>query len=981
MKNLLRLIFLSTLLFVSACTTTQVPIGTPPEALAPEAPQLPAGAATQELVTAPLTAELPVDPAVRIGRLDNGLSYYIRAHQKPEQRAELRLVVNAGSLQEDDDQQGLAHFIEHMAFNGTRHFEKQELLDYLESIGMRFAADLNAHTSFDETTYVLKVPTDDPDILAKAFLILEDWAWGITLEGEEIDAERGVMVEEWRLGRGAGARIRDQQIPILFRGSRYVDRLPIGLKEVIEEAPYEALRRFYRDWYRPELMAVVAVGDFDPNTIEDLIVRHFQSIPASEAPRERVVYPVPDHEETLWGFTTDPETAQTSVTVYYKLPRQSRGSYGDYRRSLVKGLYDGMLNGRLYEIGQQADPPFLFGVSGAIGLVRSRSVHMHLATVREGEVERGLEALLTEVERVDRHGFTQTELDRMKQDFLRGYEQVYRERDKVNSAGFAAEYVGHFLEGEPIPGIELELELVRRFLPAIDLEEVNGLAQSWITEENRVILVTGPDKEGVELPDEEALRAVFEALEAEEIPPWVDQVLDAPLLAEIPQPGAVVSERTIAELEVTEWRLANGVRVVLKPTDFRNDQIVVTGFSPGGHSLVDDERHTSATFATAILSEGGLGQFSRIELEKALAGKVAGVNASIAELEEGIAAWASPEDLETTLQLLYLTFTSPRSDDQAYQSLMAKMRIALENRLSRPATVFQDKLTEVLAQGHPRRRPLTEERLEEVDPTAALEIYRDRFADAGDFTFLVVGNFEPAEIRPLLETYLGGLPAIGREESWRDVGVRRPEGVVRFEVRRGIEPKSQVSLIFSGPAEWSREGQHQIRSLGAVLSIRLRERLREDLGATYGVGAAGSLSSRPIERYSVALSFGCSPEEVENLIGELFEELELIKQQGVEDSYLTKVREAQRRKRETDLKENSFWLRALHSYYSHDLDPQLILAYDELIDRVTSENMQEAARRYLDPQRYVLGVLYPEEEAADDAAESTAAESTELPSE
>lgn len=968
MKNLLRLLLLATLLGAFACTTTQVPLGTSPEAPGPTAsPLLPVQAATQEPDSG-LAAALPVDPAVRIGWLDNGLTYYIRAHQKPEQRAELRLVINAGSLQEDDDQQGLAHFIEHMAFNGTRHFAKQELLDYLESIGMRFAADLNAHTSFDETVYVLKVPTDDPDILAKAFLILEDWAWGITLDEEEIDNERGVMVEEWRLGRGAGARIRDKQIPILFRGSRYVDRLPIGLKEVLEEAPHEALQRFYRDWYRPDLMAVVAVGDFAPDVIEDLIIRHFQAIPAAESPRERVIYPVPDHEETLWGFTTDPETSQTSVAVYYKLPRQSHGSYGDYRRSLVEGLYDGMLNARLYEIGQQADPPFLFGVSGAAGLVRSRSVHVHLAAVREGEVERGLEALLTEVERVDRHGFTQTELDRFKKDFLRGYEQVYRERDKVESASFAAEYLGHFLEDEPIPGIERELDLVRRFLPTIDLDEVNGLAQSWITEENRVILVTGPEKEDLDLPDEEALRAVFDAVEAGEIAAWVDRVLDAPLMAEIPPPGVVVAETTITELGITEWQLANGVRVILKPTDFRNDQIVVTGFSPGGHSLVDDQQHTTATFATAILSEGGLGPFGRIELEKALAGKVAGVNASIAELEEGIAAWASPQDLETMLQLLYLTFTSPRLDEEAYQSLMAKMRIVLENRLSRPETVFQDKLTEVLAQGHPRRRPLTEERLAEVDPGEAVRIYRDRFADAGDFTFIVVGNFEPAEIRPLLEIYLGGLPAIGRQESWRDVGVRRPEGVERFEVRKGIEPKSQVELIFSGPAEWSREAQHQIRSLGAVLSIRLRERLREDLGATYGVGAAGSLSARPIETYSVAFSFGCSPAQVEHLIEVLFEELALIKQQGIEESYLAKVREAQRRKRETDLKENSFWLRALHSYYSHDLDPREILAYDELIEQVTSERMQEAARRYLDPQRYVLGVLYPEAETTDDAA-------------
>ena len=917
-------------------------------------------AAQEPAIQDPLGQELPFDPAVTTGQLDNGLRFYIRANSEPEKRAELWLAVNAGSLQEDEDQRGLAHFVEHMAFNGTERFAKQELVDYLESIGMEFGPDINAFTSFDETVYTLTVPTDDLAILDQAFRILEDWASGLSLEDEEIDKERGVVVEEWRLGRGARARIQDKQFPVLFKNSRYAERLPIGKKEILENAPYEALRRFYADWYRPDLMAVIAVGDFDPALIQTKIEEHFGGLKGPDIARTRELYPVPDHSQTLYAIDTDPEATSTAISVYYKLAKQPYTTVGDYRRQLQGQIYHAMLNARLDELRQQAEPPFLFAFSTSSGLVRTRDVYLQAAAVKEDGVIEGLETLLTEVERVDRHGFTQGELDRVKSELLRRYEQAYVERDKEKSASFSSEYMRHFLEGEPSPGIETELELVRQLLPTISLTELNHLADEWITESNRVILISAPEKAAPQLPTEEELEVVFVAVDDREIAPYVDRVRDQPLLGEMLAPGQVIEITDVEEIGVTEWRLANGARVILKPTDFKNDQILMTAFSPGGHSLVTDEEHSSASFATSALGEGGLGDFDQIELQKALAGKLASVSPFISELEEGLDGSASPRDLETMFQLLYLTVTSPRADDAAFRSLMTRMQTFIENRRARPESVFGDEVALARYQNHHRRRPPSVEILNEIDLATAERVYRDRFADIGDFTFVIVGNFDPDELRPLVERYIASLPATDREESWRDVDADPIGGPLAIRVEAGLEPKAQVRLVWTGPAEWSRENQHDISSLAAVLRIRLREILREDLGGVYGVGVNGGIISKPKQRYTFSISFGCAPESVDDLIAAIHQEIASIQSEGIESSYTDKIQEIQRRDREIDLRDNGFWLRALKSYYSLELDPRLILAHAELVDRVKPANIQLTADRYLDLDKIFQAVLYPE---------------------
>jgi zinc protease len=923
---------------------------------------------------ADLTAALPVDSLVTIGKLDNGLTYYVRENGEPENRAEIWLIVDAGSNQEDDDQQGLAHFVEHMAFNGTENYPRQKLIDYLESTGMRFGPDINAYTSFEETVYMLKVPTDRPEILETGLEILREWAQGVSFEAGEVDKERGVVVEEWRLGLGAEARIRDKQFPVLFKDSRYAERLPIGKKEILEQAPVEALRRFYRDWYRPDLMAVVAVGDFDRRRVERLIVETFSELTNPPSERTREIYPVPDHDETLFAIVTDKEAPATILGIYYKLPRRPEGSANDYRRSLAEGLYFSMLNARLNEVSRQPDPPFLFaGADANNRFVRSKEVYLQLAAVKEDQVERGLEALLTEAERVDRHGFTETELERAKAEHLRAMERIWQERDHLDSGNYAAEYSRVFRYGEPTPGIAVELEMVREFLPTITVEELNGLVKDWISEKNRVVLLAAPDRFESTLPSEPELLAAFSSAEAREIAPYEDKVSDAPLLAELPETGGVRLERRLDGIDAVDWRLTNGVRVIVKPTDFRADQVLLSGFSPGGTSLVSDEDFVSASMATTLMEEGGLGEFDLVTLEKMLAGKAVRASPWVGELEEGVSAAASPEDLETMLQIVYLTFTAPRMDPIAFDTFVGRVRGMIENRDSRPETVFEDRLVETLSQGHFRRRPPDESFVRSLDLGTAYEVYLDRFSDASDFTFVIVGSVDPEQIKPLVGKYLGGLPSTRRKESWQDIGVESPESVERFEVFRGTEPKSEVRFVFTGPAEFSRRAVHEMASLEIVLSMRLREILREDLGGTYGVSVGGSVDSMPKDGYSLTIGFGCAPENARGLIDATLGEIQRIKREGVDESYVTKVKEQQRRKRETDLKDNGFWLAAIRNYLTNGWDPAEILAFDALVDELTPEVIRDAARRYLDEERYVLGVLYPEGWAERSQAEAVAA--------
>ena len=902
---------------------------------------------------------LPIGPGVVVGKLDNGLTYLIRANDRPENRAELRLVVNAGSILEDDDQQGLAHMVEHMAFNGTANFEKQELVNYLESIGMAFGPEINAYTSFDETVYMLQIPTDDPGIMATAFQILEDWAHQVSFDPEEIDKERGVVVEEWRLGRGAGARMQDRQFPVLFQDSRYAERLPIGKVEILESFPPEAITRFYEDWYRPDLMAVIAVGDFDAEAVESAIRDHFSRIPAPENPRERALYQVPEHQETLFAIASDAEATNSQVALLYKQPLGEEGTLNAYRQNLVEGLYNGILNNRLFELTQQAEPPFAFGGSGQGRMVRTGEIYQLVAMVPEGGIVRGMEALLTEAERVGRHGVTETELERQKADFLRGMEQAYAERDNQESGVFAAEYIRHFLEGESIPGIEFEYRAVEALLPTISLEEVNRIAENWMVDHNRVVLVNSPEKEGLAIPTAEELTSVFQDVVTAEIAPYQDTATEEPLLAETPSPSPVVEESEIPELGLTTWTLGNGVRVLLKPTDFKDDEVLFQAYSPGGFSLSREEDHMSASNAAQVVGLGGVGAFSQVDLGKKLAGKAASVSPFIGELTEGLSGAASPKDLETLFQLTHLYFTAPRKDPVAFQAMQQQMGAFLANRSAAPAAAFQDTLTLTMAQGHPRARPISMELFQEIDLDEAFAFYQDRFADASDFTFVFVGAFQPEEIKPLVETYLGGLPSIDRQESWRDLDIDPPTGVIRKEVRKGVEPQSQTQIIFTGEFDYTAENRLGMRAMTGALEIRLRELIREELGGTYGVGVSGGYVQDPEARYTIRVSFGSDPERVQELVDAVFTEMEAFKSGGPTPEELQAVKEQERRSRETNRQENRWWAAQLTFADEHGSDPRFLLD-ESLLDGVTAASIQQDAQRYLRMDNYVQISLLPE---------------------
>ena len=913
---------------------------------------------------ADLLAELPLDPAIRTGKLANGVRYFIRENARPETRAELRLVVDAGSVLESDAQRGLAHFVEHMAFNGTASFEKQEIIDYLESIGVRFGADLNAYTSFDETVYMLTVPTDSAAYLDQAMRIMSEWAHAVTFDTTEVRKERGVVIEEWRLGQGSAERMRAQVFPVVFGGSRYAERLPIGSRETLESFAWQDLVDFYRTWYRPDLMAVIAVGDFDADSMEALVRAHLGTIPAADGGPARARHAVPRTDTTRVVVARDPEATNTAVEVYWLQPARVEGSVGAYRAGIIESLYNAMLNARFAELAQAADPPFIGAGSRAGSFVRAHEAYVLAALVPDHGVERGLDALLTEATRVARHGFTLTELERAKADLLRGYEQAYAERDKSSSASYAAEYTRHFLEGEPAPGIAYEFALARDLLPGIGLDEVNRVAGTWLGQPGRTIVVQMPERADLSPPDHRALRAVAARVDARDIAAWTDDVAGETLMPVLPEPGTVVATRTLDRIGVTEWMLDNGVRVLVKPTDFKDDEVRFRAVSHGGMSLAPDEDLVSAMFATTAVQTMGIGGYSASQLQKVLAGKAVSAAPFIGDVTEGIDGAASPRDLETALQIVHLYFTAPHTDSTAFASIRERLHGLLANQKASPQSAFQDTLLLTLTQHHPRTLVMDTALLPRWSLGGSLDFYRDRFADADDFTFTFVGNVSLDSLRPLVERYLGSLPARPGDERARDNGVRPPDGVVEKIVRKGLEPQAMTQIVFSGPFTFDEQNRHLLRSLADMLEIRLRDELREELGGTYGVAVGTEYANSPREHYAMTLRFGADPDRLDDLVTAAFGEIDRLRTAGPDTALVTRVQELQRRELEQSIRQNAYWLTNLSARAltgEPHLDPARQRA---LIDGLTAADVQRAARAYLRAERYVRVSLLPEREGS-----------------
>jgi zinc protease len=905
---------------------------------------------------------IPPDPAIKIGKLDNGLTYYIKQNKKPEQRIELRLAVNAGSVCETDGQQGLAHFVEHMCFNGTKNFPSNRIVDMLEEMGVRAGIDWNAGTGFDETIYNLKIPTDNVEWINRGFQIMEDWAHQVTLDDGEIDKERGVIVEEWREGLGAGERMQAKYIPVLLKGSKYADRIPIGKVDVIKSFPHDTLRSFYNTWYRPDLMAVVVVGDIDPKVAEDKVKEYFGRIPKAINTKARVEFAIPDNTEPLISVVTDKEATGYLARVFFKHPKSDNGTFGDYREQIMQSLYTGMLNNRLQEISQKPESPFIYSGTGYNTFIVGRSVDTYqlMVMAKENQIEKSMEVILTENERVRRFGFLASELEREKKDMLAMLEKMAKEADKTESSSYADEYTRNYLDKEPIPGIQKEFEMTREFLPGITLDDINILGKEWVTDNNIVAMVTAQEKEGIKVPSESQVLDILKSVKDMKIEAYTEKVSDAPLLSEQPSPSIITKRSDNSEFGFTELIFGNGVRMILKPTDFKNDQILISAYSPGGTSLYPDNDIMSAMLAPTIVAQSGLGDYDYIGLQKKLSGNTAKLTPYINDLREGVNGNCSPKDLETMLQLNYLYFTEIRKDESAFNAYISRMRNMIKPMRANPQVIFQDTLSKIVSMNSPREITIpTEAQFDQVNLDRLLAIYKDRFADASDFTYFMVGNFKVQEITPLLEKYVGGLPSTGRKETWKDVEPGFPKGRVVVDVPKNSEPQSIVAMVWKGDFKWKEKTRQGFTMLMNILSIKLRESMREKQGGTYGVSFNGSPSKFPKPEYTITSSWGCNPDSISKLSQTVLTEMARIKKEGPTTEDLNKVKETMIRERETRLKENNFWVSALQSLYMNGDRLLTLDEYKTFVNSFTGKDIKKIAGKYLDTESYVKVALTP----------------------
>ena len=906
---------------------------------------------------------LPVSPLVKTGKLPNGLTYYIQKNSRPANKLELRLVVKAGSILEDDDQQGMAHFLEHMAFNGSTHFKKQELVSYLESIGVKFGADLNAYTSFDETVYILPIPTDKKANVDKGFQVLRDWAGGLTLDARDIDDERGIVLEELRIGKGAGDRMRKVLLPKIFNGSRYAQRLPIGTEAIISKGDPAAVRRFYQDWYRPDLMAVVVVGDIENAEAERLVRQHFSDLKNPASPRARFEAPIAARSETEAVIITDKEANGNNLLIRYPVKEAKPGTtIGSYRADLVQSLFTTMLNQRLQELTQLANPPFMGASSSVSNLTARYESYSVSATLGKGGAAPAIEALVQEHARASQFGFSAGELDRAKKNLLRQIERAYNERDKTESAALVREFIDHFLAHESMPGIENEYNYMRELVPGITLDDVNRYARETIpTTAPKLVAYMGATKSELPTPTSEQLLASFTAAEKIAVKAREEKALAASLLDKPPVAGRIVSEVEDKRIGTTTLTLSNGVKVILKPTDFRNDQVMLSAARYGGQSLFGDADAINARYASAVAGAMGTGQFAPVELRKMMAGQAAGVVTSLGTYTETVGGSSGSTEVETMLQLLYLKFTSARRDPDLFQSLVGKQLEAARNAMVQPETVFQDTVAATLYGNHPRRaRVPRPEDFAKLDLDRALAIHRERFSSAKDMTFILAGSFDPVKVRPLIATYVASLPTPDIKVGFQDLGLNPAAGVVKKDVRMGVEDKSRISLNFTGPAEFSEDEQMRLSAMVEVMNIRIVDILREKMALIYGGGMNGAISRIPKGQYAIGVSMPTGPANVDKVIATLFAEIERMKSDGPSAAELDKVRQIWLQNHQKSLRENGYWVARLQTALMQGTDPARILDYEKRVNALSTADLKNAAQRYFNMNNYVQVVLYPE---------------------
>jgi zinc protease len=908
---------------------------------------------------------LQMNPKVKTGKLDNGLTYYILPNKKPENKIELRLAINAGSIVEDDDQQGLAHMAEHMAFNGTTNFKKNDIISFLQDIGVGFGNDLNAYTGFDETVYILPIPTTKPENIEKGFQVLEDWAHNVTYKNEDIDGERPIILEESRLGKGAGDRMFRKLFPKLYKGSQYANRLPIGVDSIIKNFPHQNIKKFYRDWYRPNLMAVIVVGDITTEKAEAYIRKHFSGLKNPDVIRERKYAEVPAYTTQDAIVATDKEATSYSVSVQYPaFKKQPTTTDADYKNDIIRSLFSSIFNQRLQELTQKENPPFVYG-SGGFGSSYARGYDAFALNAGSGtgSPAAALTAVVQEAERAKRFGFTQAELDRARKSYLNRIEKAYNDRDKTESYSLVEECIRHFFENEAMPGIEVEFDLAKKIAPAITLQEVNNVLDAIKGDRNKVVTVTGPEAAtSMQLPDSLQLIQLIAAAEKADLKPYEEKAVASSLLSKAPKAGKVLSKTTNAKMGTTELKLSNGVSVSLKKTDFKNDEIIMAASRYGGKNEYGIKDKYSAEYATQIIGTMGFGEFSPVDMRKMMAGKTAAVRDVFTDTRDGFNGNSSVKDVETMLQLLHLRVTAPRKDTALYNSFIQKSKSQIAMLGANPQAAFIDTFYKTMFANNPLAPVAVPhaEYYDQVNVDKVLEIYKAHLGDMSGMQFAFSGNIDEAVMIPLIEKYIASLPSSGKKFAYTDNKVRTAKGKINLNAFRGKEEKSLILAVFSGEAPYSEDAALKAEALTEVLNIRIIEELREKVQGIYGGGIFGGLEKVPYSAYSFIAQLPCGPEKADTLTKALQSEINKIRTKGIEESYLNKVKQQWKETHKESIKNNNTWASNIVESKVTGDDIDRFVNYVKYVDKLTAADIKNAANAYLNSTNLMVATLMPE---------------------
>ena len=893
---------------------------------------------------------LPVDKNVRIGQLDNGLTYYIRHNKLPENRAEFYIAQKVGSILEEPQQRGLAHFLEHMAFNGTKNFPGDDkglgVIPWCETVGIKFGTNLNAYTSIDETVYnISNAPIDRTGVLDSCLLILHDWSNYILLKDDEIDKERGVIREEWRSRNSGMLRVYTDLLPTIYQGDKYADCMPIGSIDVINNFPYKDIRDYYHKWYRPDLQGIVIVGDIDVDTVEAKLKAVFADVQKPVNPAERTYYPVTDNKEPIVAIGTDKEVDDPSIEIYFKqdaTPDSEKNNVGYLASQYMTSMISSMLNARLSELVQSANPPFTRASSyySDFFVAKTKEAFALSASSKSDGIETALKTLLQETERARRFGFTESEYARARANYLQSLESAYNEREKTKHGSYVREYVQNFLNGEPIPGIEAEYAMMNQLAPNIPLQAMNMVMQQLVPDSNQVVIIAGPAKEGLKYPTKEEVINLLKGMKDLDLQAYVDKVSDEPLMKEAPKGGKIISEKEGDIYGSTKLVLSNGVTVYVKKTDFKADEIRMKGTSLGGKSIFPDKDALNFAVMDNVIAVGGLGNFSQVDLTKVLAGKKVSVNAGLGATTENVFGTCSPKDFETMMQLTYLTFTAPRKDAEAFESFKNRMKAQLESAQANPLSSINDSLQKAMYNNHPRVVMMKPEMVDQIDYDRILEMYNDRFKDASDFTFYFVGNIDLETAKPLIAEYLGALPAINRKETFKDTKMSIRKGVYKNEYAKEQQtPTATIVFLYSGKAPYTLKNDILLSFATQVLDMVYTEEVREKEGGTYGVNCFGDLQKYPKEQLLLQIVFQTDPAKKDKLAGIVVDELKKLAAEGPSDVHLQKVKEYMLKKYADNQKENGYWMNNLNDYFYYGMD--MTEGYTDIVNSITAKDIQK----------------------------------------